>query len=198
MVCFILGDVMNILLLDNRDSFTYNIVNLIRKVNNHNLEVISVDDINLQKIVVFDKIIFSPGPEIPEPEGVMKRILDEYARSKSIFGICLGFQAIAQYYGAGLYNMETVCHGIQENVYVKDPTDRIFSGVPTVFKAGLYFSWAVISKSFPSELRISACLSDNTIMAFSHKSHDICGVQFHPESYMTPFGERILHNWLNK
>ena len=189
---------MNILLLDNRDSFTYNIVNLIRKVNNHNLEVISVDDINLQKVVVFDKIIFSPGPEIPKPEGIMKKILDKYAGSKSIFGICLGFQAIAMYYGARLYNMETVCHGIQKYIYVKDPADRIFSGIPPVFKAGLYHSWAVISKSFPSELRITARLSNNIIMAFSHKSLDICGVQFHPESYMTSFGEQILINWLKR
>ena len=172
---------MNILLLDNRDSFTYNIVNLIRKFNNHNLEVISVDDINFQKIAVFDK-----------------NILDKYARSKSIFGICLGYQAIAQYYGAKLYNMETVCHGIQKNIYVKDPADRIFSGIPPVFKAGLYHSWAVSSKSFPPELRISASSSDNIIMAFSHVSLDICGVQFHPESYMTPSGKQILHNWLKK
>lgn len=198
MVCLILGDVMNILLLDNRDSFTYNIVNLIRKFNNHNLEVISVDDINLQKIAVFDKIIFSPGPETPEPEGVMKKVLDKYAKSKSIFGICLGFQAITQYYWAKLYNMETVCHGIQKNVYVKNSADRLFSGIPPVFKAGLYHSWAVSSKSFPSELRITACSSDNIIMAFSHMSLDICGVQFHPESYMTPFGEKILYNWLKE
>lgn len=198
MVCLILGDVMNILLLDNRDSFTYNIVNLIRKVNNHSFEVISVDDINLQKVAFFDKIIFSPGPEIPEPEGIMKKILDKYAKSKSIFGICLGFQAIAQYYGAGLYNMETVYHGIQKDIYVKDPADRIFSGVPPVFKAGLYHSWAVISQSFPSELRITARLSDNIIMAYSHICLDICGVQFHPESYMTPFGEKILRNWLKE
>ena len=173
-------------------------MNLIRKVNNHSLEVISVDDINLQKVAVFNKIIFSPGPETPEPEGIMKKILDKYAGSKSVFGICLDFQAIAQYYGARLYNMETVCHGIQKNVYVKDPADRIFSGIPPVFKAGLYHSWAVISKSFPSELRITARLSDNIIMAFSHISLDICGVQFHPESYMTPFGEQILINWLKK
>lgn len=171
---------------------------MIHKINNHNIEVISIDDINLKEVIFFDRIIFSPGPGVPEHNNIMEQILENYSMSKSILGICLGFQAIVHYFGAKLYNMENLFHGIQKEVFVKDSDDLVFLGIPNIFFAGFYHSWAVNSTSFPQELKITAKSADNIIVAFRHRNLDIYGFQFHPESYMTPSGKHLIENWLKK
>ena len=186
---------MKILVFDNYDSFTYNLVHLIEKVMECDLEVHRNDKIALKDIERFDKIVLSPGPGIPSEAGILLEVIKEYASKKSILGVCLGQQAIGEVFGGSLINLENVFHGVATPMEVlKD--DILFKNVPKTFKAGRYHSWVVSDKNFPDVLEVTAKDEFGNIMALRHKTLDVRGVQFHPESVLTEYGETIISNWL--
>ena len=192
---------MKILVFDNYDSFTYNLVHLVEKILHQKVEVHRNDKLPLEKVKEYDKIILSPGPGIPEEAGLLLPLIKEYAASKSILGVCLGHQAIGQAFGGELTNLSTVYHGVALPVNpVTGPGGSrsfLFNGLPDSFDVGRYHSWVVSEKNFPSDLEITARDDNNYIMALQHKKYDVQGVQFHPESVLTPLGEKIMRNWLN-
>ncbi|TFU94057.1 aminodeoxychorismate/anthranilate synthase component II [Barnesiella sp. WM24] len=187
---------MRLLILDNYDSFTYNIVHAARQLG-FTPEVYRNDEISIDDIDRYDKIILSPGPGIPEEAGIMPDLIKRYADTKSILGICLGEQAIGECFGAKLRNLADVYHGIQSEITVIGD-DYIFSGLPERIKVGRYHSWVVDGNSLPDTLEVTAVSDDGEIMAIRHKTLDVRGVQFHPESVLTPEGTKILSNWLSK
>jgi anthranilate synthase component II len=192
---------MKILVFDNYDSFTYNLVHLVEKIIHQKADVYRNDEIPLEKVKEYDKIILSPGPGIPEEAGLLLSLIKEYASSKSILGVCLGHQAIGQAFGGRLVNLTTVYHGVATKIQVisresgvKSP---LFEGLPDEPEVGRYHSWVVSDEGFPAELEITARDENNYIMGLQHKTFDVQGVQFHPESVLTPDGEKIMRNWLN-
>ena len=192
---------MKILVFDNYDSFTYNLVHLVEKILHQKVEVHRNDKLPLEAVKAFDKIILSPGPGIPEEAGMLLPLIKEYAATKSILGVCLGHQAIGQAFGGELTNLSTVYHGVALPVKIKnegsDHADSLFEGLPAQFDVGRYHSWVVAEKNFPEDLEITARDENNYIMALRHKKFDVQGVQFHPESVLTPLGEKIMRNWLD-
>jgi anthranilate synthase component 2 len=187
---------MKILVLDNYDSFTYNLVHIIRNLK-FAYEVHRNDKITLDEVERFDKILLSPGPGIPDQAGIMKAIIDQYGPTKSILGVCLGHQGIAEVYGGSLYNIPKVLHGVTSTARVLDKNEKLFKGVPETFQATHYHSWAVIPGSLPKQVKVTAENEEGLIMSIRHMHYDVCGVQFHPESIMTPEGPRIIQNWLS-
>jgi anthranilate synthase component II len=188
---------MKILVLDNYDSFTYNLVHIIRE-NGFAMDIYRNDKIELEAVKQYDKILLSPGPGIPDEAGIMKQVVKEYGATKSILGVCLGHQGIAEVYGGTLFNIPTVLHGVTSIVEVKDHDEYLFKGISPKFQATHYHSWAVLPKALPDEIKITATNSDGLIMALSHARFDVKGLQFHPESIMTLEGPAIIKNWLNK
>jgi anthranilate synthase component 2 len=188
---------MKIMVLDNYDSFTYNLVHILKELTSGPVDVHRNNEISLDKIEQYDKIIISPGPGLPDQAGITKEMIRHFAPTKSILGVCLGCQAIAEAFGGTLINLERVYHGVETNINVIDQGEIIFREVPASFTAGRYHSWIVNDKSFPSSLRITARDDNGMIMALAHANYDIKGVQFHPESVLTKFGKIILLNWLN-
>ncbi len=186
----------SVLLIDNHDSFTYNLAQLLKEAGACVLTVLKYDEIKIEQVDAFDKIIFSPGPGIPSEIPFMGDVLREFSSSKSILGICLGHQAIIEYFGGKLLNMQKVVHGIRSEVALIEPVDSLFKGIPSHFFAGLYHSWVADKEHLPDELRISCQSRDGLIMGISHRELDIRGVQFHPESYMTEYGMTMFRNWL--
>jgi len=186
---------MKILVFDNYDSFTYNLVHLVKALGYTDLEVHRNDKIALEDIQRFDKILLSPGPGIPEEAGILHDVIKTYAPSKSIFGVCLGHQAIGEVFGGTLTNLEKVYHGIAIETQVLKP-DVLFNKLPERFKTGRYHSWVVDKKNFPETLEITAEDDMGKIMALRHKTYDVRGVQFHPESILTEYGEELMLNWL--
>ncbi len=186
---------MKLLIVDNHDSFTYNLVQLIKQSGRCTFDIIKNDQINLGKVEEFDKILFTPGPGLPSDFPAMFEILKKYEQSKSILGVCLGHQAIAEFYGGTLINSSTIVHGISKEIKIIE-TDKLFKNLPPNFSAGLYHSWYVSNEQFPDPLKITSISNDGKIMSFAHKQYDICGVQFHPESIMTIHGKQIINNWL--
>ena len=222
---------MKILVFDNYDSFTYNLVHLVEKIMHQKVEVHRNDQIPLEKVRAFDKIILSPGPGIPNEAGLLLPLIKEYAASKSILGVCLGHQAIGEAFGGKLINLSTVYHGVatpirivrtektdvqytsasmagggrskasatkNEVTVIEDPLVKqdLFKDLPVQFEVGRYHSWIVSDEGFPAELEVTARDENDYIMALQHKQYDVQGVQFHPESVLTPLGEQILRNWL--
>lgn len=191
---------MRILVFDNYDSFTYNLVHLVEKITRVKADVYRNDQIALEKIKEYDKIILSPGPGIPVEAGLLLPLIKEYAASKSILGVCLGHQAIGEAFGGKLVNLSTVYHGVATEVEVRSPESEVrsllFEGLPDRIEAGRYHSWIVSDENFPEELEVTARDDNNYIMGLQHKKYDVQGVQFHPESILTPDGETILRNWL--
>lgn len=193
---------MKILVLDNYDSFVYNLVHIIRELGyGESMDVIRNDKISLEKVNQYDKILLSPGPGIPEEAGIMMDLIQKYAPMKSIFGVCLGHQAIGEVFGAKLENMETVLHGFGMQTTVTDANNILFKGLPKTFTTGRYHSWVVKENSLSDELVMTAKSEDNYVMGIRHQKYDVCGVQFHPESVLTTFdgemiGKQILNNWL--
>jgi anthranilate synthase component 2 len=185
-----------ILIFDNYDSFTYNLVHAIRALGYHQLEVHRNDQISLEAIAAFDKIVLSPGPGIPSEAGLLLPLIERYAPVKSIFGVCLGQQAIAEAFGGQLMNLSRVRHGVQTPIHVTEPGEILFRGLPDVFDGGRYHSWVVQPEGLPDCLKITALDDEGQIMALTHTSYDVRGVQFHPESVLTPMGEQIIRNWL--
>jgi len=187
---------MKVLVVDNYDSFTFNLVNILRKSKHLSYEVIKSGEIKMEAVAGFDKILFSPGPDVPKENDTMWQILQKYGNCKSILGVCLGFQAIGIFYGARLINLQDVFHGKKIQVEIVEPNERIFQGIKSPFEAGLYHSWGLSDEGFPVDLKVTARSLDGRIMALSHRNYDIRGVQFHPESVMTTEGEKMIHNWL--
>ena len=186
---------MKILVLDNYDSFTYNLVHLVDELGYKDINVFRNDKITLEEVGKYDKIILSPGPGVPSEAGVMPALIREYAPTKSILGICLGEQAIGEAFGAALYNVPEVFHGVDSDVIIQTD-DILFRGIENRFKAGRYHSWVVSADDFPAELSVTAVDDEGYIMALVHKEFDVRGVQFHPESVLTPDGKKIMRNWL--
>ena len=185
-----------IAVIDNYDSFTYNIVHYLEDLNT----VVSVyrnDEFELDELEKFDKILLSPGPGIPEEAGLLKAVISKYAESKSILGVCLGQQAIGEVFGGVLINLDKVFHGVASKVTKSVTDEALFDKLPNEFEVGRYHSWVVANKGFPDVLEITSVDESGQIMSLRHKTLDIKGVQFHPESVLTPFGKQILENWVN-
>jgi anthranilate synthase component 2 len=186
---------MKILVFDNYDSFTYNLVQLIKEQSNASVEVFRNDEIPLEAVKAYDKILLSPGPGIPSESGLLLPLIKEYAATKSIFGVCLGQQAIAEAFGGSLTNLSKVYHGIATPVELIAES-ILFEGLPTTFNVGRYHSWVVNESDLPSSLKVTSKDSEGYIMSLEHKEFDVKGVQYHPESVLTPEGAKIIANWL--
>lgn len=192
---------MKILIFDNYDSFTYNLVHMVEKIIHGKVDVYRNDKIALEKIKDYDKIILSPGPGLPSESGLLLPLINEYASTKCILGVCLGQQAIGEVFGGKLVNLKEVYHGVATKIKVKE--NRTFSGndifknLPAEIEAGRYHSWIVDKKGLPADLEITAEDERGYIMALRHRTFDVQGVQFHPESVLTPMGEKMITNWLN-
>ncbi|MFI3320805.1 MAG: aminodeoxychorismate/anthranilate synthase component II [Rikenellaceae bacterium] len=184
-----------ILLIDNYDSFVYNIVHAIERLG-YEVDIFRNDKISIEEVGAYDKIVLSPGPGIPSEAGILCDVIRTYGATKSLLGICLGEQAIGEVYGAELTNLSTVFHGIASEIEIT-VQDPIFEGVSNTFEAGRYHSWCVSDNNLPNCMEVTARdIEEGRIMAIRHKEHDVRGVQFHPESILTPVGEQIILNWL--
>ncbi|MDU1903702.1 MAG: aminodeoxychorismate/anthranilate synthase component II [Dysgonomonas sp.] len=188
---------MKILIFDNYDSFTYNLVHLVKKLGYTDVDVIRNDQIDLADVAKYDKIILSPGPGIPSEAGLLLPLIKEYASKKSILGVCLGHQAIGEAFGAKLVNLEDVYHGITTNAEVINEC-YLFDGLDKNQEVGRYHSWIVDGEGLPDCFIVTAKDDKGQIMAMSHKEYDVHGVQFHPESVLTPNGVQIVKNFLNQ
>lgn len=187
---------MKILLLDNYDSFTYNLLHVVKELGYTDVEVFRNDRISIEEAGRFDKIILSPGPGIPEEAGLLLPIIKRYASEKSILGVCLGHQAIGETFGATLENLAEVYHGVQTPVRIVKE-DALFRGMEGEIPVGRYHSWIVSRNNFPDCLEITAESKEGQIMALRHRTYDVHGIQFHPESVLTPQGKTIIQNFLN-
>ena len=185
----------NILVVDNYDSFTYNLVYIVRKLG-FSPTIWRNDKFLLDDVNDFDKVILSPGPGVPSEAGLMPELILKFAKSKSILGVCLGHQAIGEAFGGKLVNLSEVYHGVATTIEISS-TDKIFEGIPTSIKVGRYHSWAVDPKSFPTRLEVIAKDQNGQVMALRHKSYKLTGLQFHPESIMTEYGTEMMSNWLS-
>ncbi|MEM6298154.1 MAG: aminodeoxychorismate/anthranilate synthase component II [Bacteroidota bacterium] len=187
----------SILVLDNYDSFTYNLVQYLEELTEDKITVKRNDAITVDAVAAFDKIILSPGPGLPKESGILCDLIQTYASQKSILGICLGHQAIAEVFGGELYNLPRVSHGQEVEMEVLEPKNRLFESIPQTFAGGLYHSWAVKEESLPEDFVPTVKSKTGILMGISHTSHDLHGLQFHPESVLTPAGKTILKNWLS-
>ncbi|MBW0179256.1 aminodeoxychorismate/anthranilate synthase component II [Sediminibacterium sp.] len=192
---------MNILVFDNYDSFTYNLVHLVEKIIHTKVTVRRNDQVTLEEVNAFDKIILSPGPGVPAEAGLLLPLIKAYAPVKSILGVCLGHQAIGETFGGKLLNLTTVYHGVATPIQLQTAkrqpkANDVFQGFDKELIVGRYHSWVISEEDFPAELEVTARDEHNYIMALQHKNYDVQGVQFHPESVLTPDGEKILRNWL--
>lgn len=199
---------MRVLVFDNYDSFTYNLVHLVQQITHEKVEVYRNDQIPLEKVKDYDKIILSPGPGIPSEAGELLPLINEYAASKSILGVCLGHQAIGEAFGGKLVNLDKVYHGVATEIQVRSfelgaclpdrqvGSQNLFNGLPEKIMVGRYHSWIISETGFPEELEITAKDENGYVMALRHKHYDVQGVQFHPESVLTPDGRTIIENWL--
>lgn len=184
-----------VLVFDNYDSFTYNLVQIIERILNQKVDVIRNDQISLDEIEKYDKIILSPGPGIPEEAGILLDLIKKYAPTKSILGVCLGQQAIAEAFGGSLINLSEIYHGVATEA-IQTNEHKLFKDLPPTLEVGRYHSWAVNPENFPDELEITSTDSKGMIMSLKHKIYDVHGVQYHPESILTPDGEQIIKNFL--
>jgi len=188
---------MKILVLDNYDSFTYNLVQYIERVLKRAVEVKRNDQLKLEEVEAYDKILISPGPGIPVEAGISLDLIREYGPVKSILGVCLGHQAIAEAYGGSITNLSTVYHGVTGQMKQLVNDEYLFDGVPAEFDAGRYHSWVVEHDTLPRDLEITVENDEGYIMAIRHREHDVRGVQFHPESVLTEYGGRMILNWIS-
>lgn len=189
---------MNILLIDNYDSFTYNLSQYLEEEGGDDVEVTvwRNDQFDIDDVECFDKIVLSPGPGVPDEAGLLKAVIRRYAPTKPILGVCLGEQAIGEVFGAEIYNLNTVFHGIQSSVRIV-ASDYIFDNLSDSIKVGRYHSWVVGKEDFPAELEVTAVSDEGQIMALKHRVYDVHGIQFHPESILTPEGRTIIRNFIN-
>jgi anthranilate synthase component 2 len=187
-----------ILVFDNYDSFTYNLVQYVQRSGNHEIDVFLNDEISLDEMEKYDGIIISPGPGLPSDVKLLNPMITRYKSTKRIFGVCLGQQAIAESFGAKLQNLNSVFHGVASEIIINKPKHYLFEGLPDIFAGGRYHSWIVENKNLPLCLKVEAVDKKGQIMALSHNEFDICSVQFHPESVLTPLGISIIENWLRR
>ncbi|UYW01604.1 aminodeoxychorismate/anthranilate synthase component II [Flavobacterium agricola] len=186
-----------IVVIDNYDSFTYNLVHYLEELNGQPVTVYRNDEFELEELEKFDKILLSPGPGIPDEAGLLKAVIQKYYKTKSILGVCLGQQAIGEVFGGELENLAQVFHGIATPITVLDNSEVLFQNLDSQQQVGRYHSWVVANRNFPEQLVITAVDANNQIMALRHKDYDVRGVQFHPESILTPQGKAMLQNWIN-
>jgi len=187
---------MKIVVIDNYDSFTYNLVHYLEDLD-CDVTVLRNDEFELNEIDSFDKILLSPGPGIPDEAGLLKEVIKKYAPTKSILGVCLGQQAIGEVFGGQLTNLEKVYHGVATEVSLIGEDDALFKDLPQKFNVGRYHSWVVANENFPSDLEVTSVDENGQIMSLKHKTYDVRGVQYHPESVLTPNGKQILKNWIS-
>jgi anthranilate synthase component 2 len=186
-----------ILILDNYDSFTYNLVHMVEKITGNFPAVFRNDEISLSDVGNFDMIMLSPGPGIPDEAGILKDVVKRYAGIKPIFGVCLGLQAITEVFGGKIINLDAVFHGVATKMRVADPSAIIFKDIPETFLAARYHSWSATDDGFPEEIQVTARDEDGRIQAIQHKIFPISAVQFHPESILTDVGEQLVRNFIN-
>lgn len=184
-----------ILVIDNYDSFTYNLVHLLQELK-ESYVVVRNDKFNLEDVEKYDKILLSPGPGIPEEAGLLLDVIRTYAPTKSILGICLGQQAIAEVFGGKLFNMPKPLHGVATSIHITDPNEPLFQNFPEDSKIGRYHSWAVDPNTLPEDLKVTAVDPNGVIMAITHSKYDVKGMQFHPESILTDNGKTLIANWI--
>lgn len=187
--------IMKIAVIDNYDSFTYNLVHYLEDLGAE-VTVFRNDEFELKELESFEKILLSPGPGIPDEAGLLKDVIKTYATSKSIFGVCLGLQAIGEVFGGTLTNLDKVYHGVATKV-TKTEDDFIFNDLPNEMEGGRYHSWVISNENFPQNLIITSTDENGEIMSLKHSVYDVRGVQYHPESVLTPHGKKILENWLS-
>ncbi len=184
-----------ILVIDNYDSFTYNLVHYLEDLG-CDVTVKRNDKLTLEEVAPFDKIVLSPGPGIPDEAGLLKPIVKKYAATKSILGVCLGQQAIAEVFGGKIINLDTVYHGVATQIKVTVADESLFNGLEKKLEVGRYHSW-VVDTDLPDELEVTSVDNNGQIMSLRHKTYDVKAVQFHPESVLTPDGKQMLENWVN-
>ena len=184
-----------IIVIDNYDSFTYNLVHYLEDLNCE-VTVYRNDEFDIEELQKFDKILLSPGPGIPDEAGLLKEVIKTYSATKSILGVCLGQQAIAEVFGGSLINLEKVYHGVATNIKIQVQDEPLFKGLESEIEVGRYHSWVVNSTDFPEVLEITSLDENGQIMSLRHKTYDVRAVQFHPESILTPHGKKILENWV--
>lgn len=189
---------MKILIIDNYDSFTYNLVHLVENIISKPVEVFRNDKISLDEVSQYDKIILSPGPGLPSEAGIMNELIKKYASEKPILGVCLGHQAIGEAFGGKLINLDKVYHGVATpvNIIERSEGKDLYNNLPDEIIAGRYHSWIIADVDFPEELIVTARDQNGQIMGIRHQSYPCYGVQFHPESVLTPEGVKILKNWV--
>ncbi len=188
---------MKILVLDNYDSFTFNLVHIIRELGyGQNMDIYRNDKITLDEVGKYDKILLSPGPGVPKNAGIMEALIQQYAPTRSILGICLGHQGIAEVFRAKLYNMPLVLHGMTTRARLINPEEMLFRGVPENLRVCRYHSWAVVPETVNGSLEITALDEEGVVMGLRHKEYDVRGLQFHPEAYLTEYGKIMIDNWL--
>ena len=187
---------MKILILDNYDSFTYNLVHMVEDITGVYPTVFRNDEISIAAINEYDLLILSPGPGIPDEAGILKEVIKTYAATKPIFGVCLGLQAITEVFGGSLENLDSVFHGVATTMKVTNSDAIIYRNMPIQFEAARYHSWIASLKDFPSELEITSVDEFGDIMSLQHKTYNISAVQYHPESILTPLGEKIVRNFI--
>ena len=185
---------MRIVIIDNYDSFTYNLAHLVKELGAE-VEVLRNDQFQIEDLLPYDKIILSPGPGIPSEAGLLLDVIRQYAPIKPILGVCLGHQAIGEYFGGHLTNLSQVFHGVSSTVSVTTP-DYIYNELPDHIEVGRYHSWVVDTQAFPDCLEITSVSEEGQIMSLRHRQYDVRGIQYHPESVLTPHGQKIISNWL--
>lgn len=186
---------IHLLIINNHDSFTYNLVELIRK-QNIPFQVVEVENLDLDQVENFSHILISPGPDVPAAYPQLFALLERYYQHKSILGVCLGHQTLCQFFGGNLYNLQQVRHGQRRKIIVNN-NSVLFQNLPEEFYIGLYHSWAIATLDLTTELNIIGVCDENIIMAVQHKTLPLYGIQFHPESYMSEYGIKIIQNWLS-
>jgi anthranilate synthase component II len=186
---------MKILVIDNYDSFTYNLVHYLEDLDCE-VTVYRNDEFDIDEVKNFDKILLSPGPGVPDEAGLLKTVIKTYAPTKSILGVCLGQQAIGEVFGGTLTNLEKVYHGVATKVTITVDDENLYKGLEKQIEVGRYHSWVVNPEGFPNDLEITSVDTNGQIMSLRHRKYDVRGVQYHPESILTPFGKKILENWV--
>ena len=187
---------MKILVIDNYDSFTYNLVHYIEKITGKRPDVFRNDEISIEEVGHYDKIVLSPGPGIPIEAGIILDVIRKYGSIRSILGVCLGHQAIGEAFGGKLINLDKVYHGVASKIQVLTPNDPLYAGIPNEFSVGRYHSWVVEKESLPDCFTINSIDEHGLVMGISHKQYDVKGVQFHPESVLTEHGMKMMENWI--
>lgn len=186
-----------ILILDNYDSFTYNLVHYVEANPNYEVDVFRNDEITLEEVDKYSTIILSPGPGLPKDAGILNELIKTYAPTKKILGVCLGMQAIGEVFGGTLINLNDVFHGVATPIQILDKTDLLYKDLPESFNIGRYHSWVISNDGFPDELKITSVEENGQVMSLKHKQFNVYGVQFHPESILTEYGKEMINNFLS-